>query len=55
MASELTTCNICGRKFSGYGNNPSPILPANFVCCDECNAAKVIPARIAALKEAKPQ
>ncbi len=41
---EEHTCCICGRKFTGYGNNPEP-LKTEGVCCDECNE-KVIEARI---------
>ena len=40
-------CVICGKHFVGYGNNPSPINDKpNRRCCDECNWAYVIPARI---------
>lgn len=38
-------CELCGKLFEGYGNNPWP-LKGNF-CCDECNKTVVIPARIA--------
>lgn len=37
-------CDICGKEFEGFGNNPAP-LDGN-VCCDECNAIYVIPARL---------
>lgn len=41
------TCCICGKKFSGWGNNPWPVDKREFaVCCDSCNDTKVIPARI---------
>ena len=40
-------CSICGRVFSGYGNNPYPVTKGeNDRCCDACNDSKVIPARI---------
>ena len=29
-------CCICDDKFTGYGNNPSPIKDEG-VCCDKCN------------------
>ena len=38
-------CCICGKKFSGYGNNPWP-LKKEGICCDKCNEEKVIPYRI---------
>lgn len=50
MAEIVTICNICGRHFTGEGNNPEPILPSKFKCCDECNATKVIPARLARMR-----
>ena len=37
-------CVICGRAFCGYGNNAEPVKDG--LCCDECNAYHVIPARI---------
>lgn len=43
------TCCVCGKTFVGYGNNADPV--ADGVCCDECNSAKVIPARVAAWKK----
>ena len=39
------TCCICGKEFTGYGNNPSPIMD-NGKCCDECDRTIVKPARI---------
>lgn len=38
------TCVICSTNYSGYGNNAEPVCKG--VCCDACNLAKVIPARI---------
>jgi len=38
-------CCICGRKFTGYGNNPAPVKN-NGRCCDACNAEVVIPMRL---------
>lgn len=37
-------CVICGKSFEGYGNNAEPIQAG--ICCDECNAKQVIPARM---------
>ena len=43
-------CCICGKSFSGYGNNPYPVVKEeNARCCDDCNRDIVIPARIIAL------
>ena len=40
-------CCLCGKKFSGFGNNPWPIdMRTDARCCDECNLSKVIPARL---------
>ena len=38
-------CILCGKLYTGYGNNPWPITDHGR-CCDECNSDKVIPARI---------
>lgn len=45
----LNTCCICGDYFTGYGNNPSPLKEAG-QCCDKCNNAFVIPARLGKLQ-----
>ena len=37
-------CVICGREYTGYGNNADPITDG--YCCDECNRLIVIPSRI---------
>lgn len=39
-------CVLCGDHFTGWGNNPAP-LAEDGDCCDNCNATKVIPARLA--------
>ena len=43
------TCCICGKEFTGYGNNPSPVKEKGR-CCDECNATVVIPKRLEQLR-----
>ena len=43
MSSEKR-CDICDKKFTGYGNNPTPLRGS--VCCDECNLKIVVPIRI---------
>ena len=46
------TCCICGKKFIGFGNNPYPVkstskgIDSDDRCCDACNFAVVIPARV---------
>jgi hypothetical protein len=51
------TCCLCGgpvepwpttpgRSPGGYGNNPEPLASHPGRCCNDCNATKVIPARI---------
>ena len=49
---EANVCCICGKEFEGYGNNPAPYKNTG-VCCDECNARYVIPARIERLHKHK--
>lgn len=39
----MRKCVLCGKEFSGYGNNAEPLKKG--VCCDKCNQ-KVILARI---------
>lgn len=41
---EEKICCICGKKFTEWGNNASPVMSG--VCCDSCNNTIVIPARI---------
>ena len=45
---EKFKCCLCGKEVEGYGNDPSPIQTKNEddECCDECNLAKVVPARM---------
>ena len=47
MERRMFRCCLCGKIFTGFGNNPWPIsLDPNDRCCDECNMNKVIPARL---------
>ena len=39
-------CSICKNKLAGFGNNAQPVN--NGRCCDDCNEAHVIPARVRA-------
>lgn len=53
---EKHICCVCGCEFEGYGNNPYPLVNDEEArCCDECNDAVVIPARIEALNEDKKE
>ena len=45
MENEKKVCCLCGREVTGWGNNPWPISTEG-LCCDECNANKVIPERM---------
>lgn len=38
-------CVLCNDLIYGYGNNPAPVAKEG-VCCDGCNATKVLPARL---------
>lgn len=42
-------CVICKRQYFGWGNNPDPVAKEG-KACDECNATKVIPARLKILR-----
>ena len=54
MDKPLNNCCICKKLFTGYGNNPYPIIDeSKAVCCDMCNQTKVIPARITQMNEDK--
>ena len=46
---EKKICCLCGKKFEGYGNNPSPGKEKGS-CCNECNLNTVILARINQLR-----
>ena len=40
-------CCFCGKDVGTYGFNPWPIYKASEkTCCDRCNCAFVIPARL---------
>jgi DNA-directed RNA polymerase subunit RPC12/RpoP len=45
---EKFKCCLCGKEVEGYGNDPHPIQTQNEddECCDECNLAIVVPARM---------
>jgi len=45
---EKFICCLCDKEVEGYGNDPRPLpmKDEDDECCDECNLAKVVPARI---------
>ena len=45
MAEKKQICSICGKEYSGWGNNAQPVNDGR--CCDDCNTTAVIPARLA--------
>lgn len=48
MGYQEYVCCICGKKFTGFGNNPWPVVKDETArCCDECNSTKVLAARLA--------
>ena len=42
-------CCICGKRIDGHPHNAAPLKDG--VCCDECNATKVIPERLRLTKK----
>lgn len=47
MADREFGCCLCGKKFTGWGNDPWPIvIEEDARCCDRCNDTFVIPARL---------
>lgn len=49
--NEKKICSICGAEYFGWGNNAQPVNDGR--CCDNCNTAYVIPARILGLSGMK--
>lgn len=48
MNNQENVCCICGKRFTGWGNNPWPVIEDEDArCCDACNDEKVVPARLA--------
>lgn len=48
MSNQEYVCCICGKKFTGWGNNPYPVVDDDDArCCDICNEMRVLPARMA--------
>jgi hypothetical protein len=50
MDECIKICVLCGEPFSEFGNNPWPLATLDDgQCCDYCNGAYVIPARLAGM------
>lgn len=47
---ETKICCLCGKPIFGYSHNPRPVAKEG-ECCNDCNATKVIPARLKKMKE----
>ena len=50
--NQAGTCCLCGGDYYNFGHNPAPLVDINDTlsrCCSDCNADKVIPARISAI------
>lgn len=47
---RVKKCCICGKEFTGFGNNPEPVKHDG-ECCNECNMSYVLQARVKALAE----
>lgn len=52
---DKKVCCICGKEFTGYGNNPKGAVDTNKkeiswksddICCDDCNKKYVLPGRM---------
>ena len=43
--TKVQKCCICGKTFTGWGNNAEPVKKG--ICCGDCNINRVLPARFA--------
>ncbi len=48
---KLTKCCICGKEFTGHGNNPDPVEKFGR-CCNDCHFNVVVPRRMLDAKKA---
>ena len=49
MRKSSQICCICGKTFTGWGNNPYPVVKSantSLKCCDAFNLNEVMKARI---------
>lgn len=49
LATSVEKCCICGCEIYGYSNNARPYKEG--VCCSDCNAIFVIPARLGVFRK----
>jgi DNA-directed RNA polymerase subunit RPC12/RpoP len=48
----VQACCICGKAFTGHGNDPTPVVnDPGARCCDDCNSRVVLPMRLERLRE----
>ena len=48
MDKKVQKCCICGKEFTGWGNDPWPVMmDEDARCCDECDMSIVLSARLA--------
>ena len=47
---SVPACCICGRPYTGEGNDPWPVRESGR-CCERCNRNRVLPARLRFLNE----
>jgi len=54
MTNKKYKCCICGGTFTGFGNNPWPLVnDEESRCCDDCNFKYVVMARLVNSQEGK--
>lgn len=46
MPENIGACCLCDGSYFDHGHNPFPLAMYPKRCCSDCNAEKVIPARI---------
>ena len=54
-ADTAYICVLCDAACIGWGNNPDPVNGLTYNdgrCCDDCNATRVIPARVQLIADA---
>lgn len=47
----MKICSICQEDYGEFGNNATPVNQGR--CCDECNYAVVLPARMALMRRVR--
>src|SRR5437763_16856853 len=54
VTTDVHTCSICGKRYSGSGNDAEPMMNDG-TCCEDCNAKYVIAARLKERRAAERQ